>query len=105
MGTSLVWSCPVHGLGVEPFEIAGTKFCASCLASYFKRFQAGHVHELEMTEVEVQIKTQDSTSNPSFVCNCCACVWPVSKGRSCPQCGLEAGEPAPTEIPHGTPRV
>jgi hypothetical protein len=90
MSVSLVLTCPVHGSDVEPFEVAGTKFCALCLRDYFKRFQAGHVHELKMTEVEV--KQPERKLGETFVCNRCDCVWHVNKGRACPQCGLDALE-------------
>ena len=90
MSTSLVLTCPVHGTDVEPFEIAGTKFCALCMKSYFKRFQAGHVHELKMTEVEV--KPRERKLGKTFVCNRCDHVWQIAMGRACPKCGLDAME-------------
>lgn len=55
----VVLVCPVHGRDQKPFEIGGTKFCAACLESYFRRFQAGHVRVLEMRTVEKEYGEKD----------------------------------------------
>jgi len=88
MSVSLVLTCPVHGVDVEPFDIAGTKFCALCLRDFLAKTNL--VRELKMTEVEVD--QRERGLGETFVCNRCDRVWPVSKGRACPQCGLDAME-------------
>jgi len=90
MSVSLVLACPVHGADIEPFEVAGTKFCSFCVRDFFLSAEKWPVHELKMTEVEV--KPREERTSDVHVCNRCDRVWPASKGRACPQCGLEAGE-------------
>ena len=88
MSTSLVLTCEVHGPDVEPFDIAGRKFCALCLRDYL--FTTS-VRELKMAEVKNEPrKRRQPEAGEEFECRHCGTIWEVKKGRACPTCGKDA---------------
>lgn len=91
MSTSLVLTCPVHGADIEPFDIAGTKFCALCLRDFLAKTNL--VRELKMTEVAVDRRERASEilAMRSITCDHCGTTWRFEKGTACPKCGKQAG--------------
>lgn len=100
MSTSLVLYCPTHGPDIEPFEVAGTKFCSVCVRDFFLSAERWPVRELKMTEIEVQPRPRRAPKlGEQFQCRHCDTIWEVGQGRACPKCGLDALE-REKSVPH-----